>query len=570
MRWSQALIETLRESPAEAEVPSHAWMLRAGLIRKVAAGLYDWLPLGLRVLRRVEQIIREEMDASGALEVLLPILTPAELWQETGRWQQYGHELFRLQDRHERSFALGPTHEEVMTDLVRRVVRSYRQLPVNLYQMHTKFRDEIRPRFGVMRAREFVMKDAYSFDLDDAGAEQSYQKMVATYHRIFQRCGLDFRAVEADSGNIGGSFSAEFMVLAETGEEGIASCPACQYAANVEKAPSILRQAADSPLTAIPPMRLVATPGKRTVEEVAAFLGVAPQRVAKTMLYVADDKPYAVVLRGDREVNEIKLKRLLQAQALRPASSEEILALTGAPAGFAGPFGLTAAAGVLTDDSLRGLSEVVTGGNAQDQHAMHVQPGRDFPVADWVDIKTAVAGDACPRCGGSLQIDRGIEVGHTFKLGTKYSQVMQARVLDQTGKERTCVMGCYGIGVSRIVAAAIEQHHDDKGIVWPASLAPYAVVVLTLSANQSAVLEAGERVYTELLQAGVSVLLDDRDERAGIKFKDAELLGFPIIVALGKSLAEGCAEVQVRRSGEKQQVRLDGILAFVAEKMKDV
>ncbi|MBN1595957.1 proline--tRNA ligase, partial [candidate division FCPU426 bacterium] len=476
MRWSKILLETLKEVPAEAEVVSHQLMVRAGLIKKLASGLYHYMPLGWRVIRKIEQIVREEMDAAGAVEVQMPILSPAELWQETGRWSKYGAELFRVKDRHDREFALGPTHEEVITDLVRRTVKSYRQLPVNLYQIHTKFRDEIRPRFGVMRAREFLMKDAYSFDRDEPGAEAAYKRMFETYQRIFRRCGLRFKAVEADSGAIGGSFSSEFMVLAETGEEAIATCSQCQYAANVEKAEGRLPQPnATEPRAS---RRLVDTPGKHTVEEVAEFLHVPVTRLAKTMIYAEGDELVAVIIRGDREVNEITLQNALHATTLMLATPEQIEKATGAPVGFAGPFDLRGIKRIIMDDSLAGATNLVTGGNRADTHAVDVNSGVDFTPDRIINVRLVKEGDLCPRCGAVLTIARGIEVGHVFKLGNKYSQAMQATFLDEAGKENLCVMGCYGIGVSRVAAAAIEQNHDEYGIIWPLPLSPYQVIIL--------------------------------------------------------------------------------------------
>lgn len=552
MRWNQTLLETLKEIPSEAEVVSHQLMVRAGLIRKVAAGLYNYLPLGWRSLRKIENIVREEMDAAGAVEVQMPILSPAELWQETGRWDKYGAELFRVRDRHERDFALGPTHEEVITDMVRKIVRSYRQLPVNLYQIHTKFRDEIRPRFGVMRAREFIMKDAYSFDRDEAAAEASYAKMFQTYHRIFQRCGLRFKAVEADPGAIGGSFSSEFMVLAATGEEAIASCTQCAYAANVEKAQGRL---ATPPVSEEPAARqLVDTPGKHTVEEVAAFLKVPTSRLAKTLLYSADGALVAVVIRGDREVNEIKLKNHLATNTLTLATPEQIQNATGAPVGFAGPFDLRGVAQILMDDSLSNANNLVTGGNRADTHAMGVNPGRDFKPTQVLDLRQAQAGDLCPQCGAVLEIERGIEVGHVFKLGQKYSQAMKASFLDESGQEQFCVMGCYGIGVSRIAAAAIEQNHDEHGIIWPLPIAPYQVVLLPVAPKDPKAGAMAEEVYQELQTAGVEALMDDRDERAGIKFKDADLIGIPLRLTFGKHAAENLIEVKRRDTGALELV----------------
>ncbi len=569
MRWSQTLLETLKENPAEAEVVSHQLMVRAGLIRKVAAGIYDYLPLGWRVLQKIERIIREEMNAAGAVEVMLPILSPAELWQESGRWDLYGAELFRVRDRHERDFALGPTHEEVITDLVRRTVRSYRQLPLTLYQIQTKFRDEIRPRFGVMRAREFLMKDAYSFDRDEAGAEAAYQRMFAAYQRIFRRCGLRFKAVEADPGAIGGSFSSEFMVLAATGEEAIATCPGCRYAANTEKAGGRLP---DPVLTGAVPedLRLVATPGKHTVEEVSAFLGVSPRQLAKTLLYLADGKLIAVVIRGDREVNEVKLRNALGAARLELAGPERIQAATGAPVGFSGPFGLRGVAEVLLDDSLQGAVNLVTGGNRAEQHALGVAVGRDFTPDRVLDVRLAQAGDLCPACGTPLEIERGIEVGHVFKLGLKYSRALKAVFLDETGREQLCVMGCYGIGVSRIAAAAIEQNHDAHGILWPLALAPYPVCLLPIVPNDPAADRLAEEVYAELQAAGLEVFLDDRAERAGVKFKDADLLGIPLRLTFGKRASENLVEIKVRGREAVELTPRERVVGRVQELMREL
>jgi prolyl-tRNA synthetase len=561
MRWTQTLLETQKETPAEAEIVSHKLMVRAGLIRKLAAGLYNYLPLGFRTIRKIEQIVREEMDAANAVEVQMPILSPAELWQETGRWSKYGAELFRVKDRHEREFALGPTHEEVITDIVRKSIRSYRQLPINLYQLHTKFRDEIRPRFGIMRAREFIMKDAYSFDRDEKSAEASYKKMFETYHRIFQRCGLRFKAVEADSGAIGGSFSSEFMVLAETGEEAIASCTQCAYAANTEKAQGKLGE----PNTAEAPQErtLVPTPGKHTVEEVAEFLKVPITRLAKTMLYASDGKIVVVVIRGDREVNEIKLKNVLNVTELMLATPEQIKRVTGAPVGFAGPFDLKGVEKIVMDNSLEGASNLVSGGNQGDTHATGVTIGRDFTPDDVCDVRVAQAGDRCPLCGEAMTIERGIEVGHVFKLGTKYSQAMKATFLDEEGKEQYCVMGCYGIGISRIAAAAIEQNHDEFGIQWPMPLAPYQVVLLPVAHKDPKAMEMAEAVYSELRAAQVEVLLDDRDERAGIKFKDADLIGIPLRLTFGKSVAENKIELKRRDQKEPELVMRSEIVQRV-------
>ena len=547
MRQSHFLIPTLREDPGEAEIVSHRLMLRAGMIRKVAAGIYTYLPLGLRVIRKVERIIREELNKAGAQEVLMPIASPAELWQETGRWDIYGKELFRFKDRHERDFCLGPTHEEVITDLVRREIRSYRQLPANFYQIQTKFRDEIRPRFGLMRGREFIMKDAYSFDADEAGAKESYRKMYEAYKAIFTRCGLSFRPVEADTGLIGGTSSHEFMVLADTGEEGIAVCDACDYAANVERA-ELQEHAHKPPPETLREKRRVPTPGKKTVEEVTAFLKVPATQLVKTLLYRADGKTVAVLIRGDHAVNEIKLKKALGAMDLVMADSATVEQLSGAPVGFAGPIGLSGLT-MLADHAVKPLTNVVVGGNKADTHWVDANPGRDFTPHRYTDLRYAVAGDACPRCAKPMRIVRGIEVGHVFMLGTKYSEKMKALYLDKQGREQMMVMGCYGIGVGRTAAAAIEQNHDAKGIIWPAPLAPFHVHVLPL-ADKGKVLEAAVALESEFEKAGIGVLLDDRDERPGVKFNDADLIGCPYQVVIGeKNLSQGLMELKERRTG---------------------
>jgi prolyl-tRNA synthetase len=566
MRYSQFLLNTLKETPADAEVTSHQLMLRTSMIRKAAAGIYSYLPLGLRSLRKVEQIVREEMNRAGAIELLMPMVVPAELWQESGRWAQYGKELLRLKDRKEADFCLGPTHEEVITDVVRREVRSYRQLPLNLYQIQTKFRDEIRPRFGLMRGREFVMKDAYSFDLDDAGADAAYEKMYQAYRRIFIRCGLKFRAVEADTGNIGGSASHEFMVLAESGEDAIVSCDSCEYAANVEKAelrpPSVTNAAnfIDDKIE----LTLVETPARKTIEDVALFLGLEPAQLVKTLLVKTDaGEILAVLLRGDRELNEIKLCRLLGCNDLELASEEEVVAATGAPTGFAGPVGLKLR--IFADHEVAAMGACVVGANRKDYHYTGAQAGRDFTVEAFADLRQATAGEPCPRCSGHLEAWRGIEVGHVFKLGTKYSQALGATVLDEQGQERVLVMGCYGIGIGRIVAAAIEQNHDAGGIIWPLPIAPFQVIITLLNPNDAPVAAAAEELYRQLREAGIEVLFDDRDERPGSKFKDADLLGIPLRVTVGaRGLKEGALELQQRRGGERSMLPLATAAAEVA------
>ncbi len=552
MRTSQLLIPTLREDPGEAETVSHRLMLRAGLIRKVAAGIYTYLPLGLRVIRKVEQIIREEMNRAGAQELLMPIASPAELWKETGRWNFYGKELVRFKDRHERDFCLGPTHEEIITDLFRREVRSYRQLPMNFYQIQTKFRDEIRPRFGLMRGREFIMKDAYSFDKDEAGAQVSYQKMYDAYCRIFTRCGLTFRPVEADTGLIGGTSSHEFMVLAETGEETIVYSDRGTYAANVERAEVL--PPAESDTSALRPLQTVSTPGCRTVEDVAAFLKIPPQQLVKTLLYSTGTDTVAVLIRGDHDANEIKIKRLLGVPELELASPTTVERVTEAPVGFAGPIGLKGVR-IVADHAVKALRNIVVGGNQAATHHLDANLGRDFQVEQFADLRSARAGDPSPRKDGTLKATKGIEVGHVFMLGTKYSKVMNASYLDPQGQETLAVMGCYGIGVGRTAAAAIEQNHDEKGIIWPFPIAPFHVHLLALSQSSSTT-QATAQLYQELIAAGFEVLWDDRDERAGVKFNDADLLGAPFQVVIGdKSLAEGLIELKSRKDNEKVKLQ---------------
>jgi len=566
MRYSQYFLPTLKETPGDAEVASHQLMARAGMIRKVAAGVYDYLPFGLRVIRKVENIVREEMNRAGAIELLMPAVNPADLWQQSGRWQQYGKELLRFKDRKETDFCIGPTHEEVVTEIVRGTVNSYRQLPLNLYQIQTKFRDEIRPRFGLMRGREFIMKDAYSFDVDDAGADLSYRKMYNAYRRIFERCGLQFRAVEADSGAIGGSFSHEFMVLAETGEDAIVSCNCCDYAANVEKA----EVRAPTGEAAPPAMELgkVKTPNLKSIEDVAAFLNENPQKMVKTlMLQNEREENVAVLLRGDHKLNEVKLCNFLGCNHLQMADEALVRKLTGAPTGFSGPIGLTCR--VLADQALAIMSDFGLGANEENFHLTGANHGRDFQVEAFVDLREAMAGDPCPRCEGKLESWRGIEVGHVFKLGTKYSEAMHATVLDAQGKERTLIMGCYGIGVGRTAAAAIEQNHDENGIIWPMPLAPFQVIVTLLNPNDETVLAAGEALYEQLVAEGLEVLLDDRDERPGSKFKDAELLGIPLRVTIGaRGLKEQSFELQERQTGEKSLLPVDDAAETIAAQVR--
>jgi prolyl-tRNA synthetase len=553
MRWSRTFIHTLRQDPADAEVISQRLMTRAGMISKLASGIYNYLPLGRRSLVKLEAIIREEMERAGSAELVMPAVQPAELWQESGRWYEYGPELLRIKDRHEREFCLGPTHEEVITDIVRRTVTSYRQLPVNLYQIQTKFRDEIRPRFGLMRGREFIMKDAYTFHADEAGLDLAYRAMESAYRRVFERCALGYTQVEADTGNIGGSESHEFMVLADTGEDAILSCPECHYGANVEKAAAgPVAPAPPWPLAASDEPKLVRTPDMRSVDEVAQFLGIAPAHLIKTLVFETDKEFVAVLIRGDLEVNEIKLKNGLGCSHLQLASEADIERITGGPQGFSGPVGL-AGVRVIADPTVMELEMAATGANAADTHLVSVVPKRDFEPASVLDVRLAAAGDPCPHCTATLIEKRGIEVGHIFKLGTKYSESMKCRFQDSEGNEQPMIMGCYGLGVGRTLAAAVEQNHDEKGIVWPLPLAPYEVLLVVLNADKPPVVEAANDLYLQLRDAGIDVLFDDRPERPGVKFNDMDLIGFPVRAVLGqRGLEAGELELSLRRDGDKR------------------
>ena len=568
MLFSRMLIPTLKETPAEAEAISHKLLLRAGMIRKVTSGIYNYLPLGRKVLAKVERIVKEEMDRAGAQEVLMPAVQPAELWQESGRWGVYGKELLRFMDRHERDYCFGPTHEEVITDLVRREVHSYRQLPLNLYQVQTKFRDEIRPRFGLIRSREFIMKDGYSFHKSETGAEACYQDMYDAYKRIFERCGLKFKVVEADSGPIGGSYSHEFMVLADTGEDLVVSCNACDYAANLEKAEVPLDL--QNPGAPAGDKELVATPGVRTVEEVAAFLKVKPKDIVKTLIYETNDirGAVAILIRGDHEVNEVKVKNLLGVTDLTLASLIRVQELTGAEAGFAGPVGLEIP--IYADQAVVRMNAMITGANRDNHHLLRVHPQRDFKITQAADLRNVTDRDPCPRCRGKLTFLRGIEVGHIFKLGTKYSKALKAVYLDQDGAEQYIYMGCYGIGVSRIVAAAIEQGNDANGIIFPMALAPVQVALIPISLTDAAVKDTVFKLHDELAAAGLDVLLDDRDERPGVKFKDCDLLGIPLRVVIGaKTLAQGQAEVKERRAKDPEFVALAGLTDYLKQRINE-
>lgn len=549
MRFSQLLIPTLKETPSEAEVVSHQLLLRAGFIRKLSSGIYTYLPMGLAAIRKVERIVREEMNRAGAQELLLPMVQPGDLWKESGRWDKYGPELLRFTDRHARESCLGPTHEEVITDLIRFNVHSYKELPLNLYQIQTKFRDEIRPRFGLMRGREFIMKDGYSFDATDEGADETYKKMHQAYHRIFARCGLAFRAVEADTGTIGGSFSHEFMVLADTGEDTIVICKCCDYAANMEKA-----RCQTPPVTEAPSLlalEKVETPGKKKVAAVTEFLGISAKQLVKTLVYMAEGKPVAVLLRGDHEVQTVKLANALGVNIdnLRLADDKEIFDATGVPSGYLGPISLTIP--VLADSELTRMHNFVIGAGEKNFHLLNANFNRDFKVQTIADLRQVTREDHCPACGGDLSLTRGIEVGHIFKLGTKYSEALKATFLNSQGAEQPFIMGCYGIGVSRTVAAAIEQNHDKDGMIFPLPIAPFQVILLNLSPKDEAITAATGELYDFLGNNGIEALLDDRDERPGSKFKDADLLGIPYRVMVGKSFAEkGLVEIRNRATGD--------------------
>ena len=563
MRTSQLYAPTLREVPAEAEVISHKLMLRAGMIRKAAGGLYTYLPLAWRTIRKIEQIIREEMDAAGGQEIAMPIVQPSELWKETGRWEVYGDEMFRVNDRHGREFCLGPTHEEMVTSIVRDEVRSYKQLPLMLYQIQNKYRDEIRPRFGLMRGREFIMKDLYSFDKDEEGMRVSYKKMYDAYTNIFTRCGLKFRPVEADNGAIGGGGSHEFTVLADAGESNIAYCEKCDYAASDEKAELKAIRAEGEELL---PLEKVETPGTKTIALVADYLKVPVEKTIKAVAYQNEkDEVILVFVRGDHEVNEVKVQNAVGAIALRMADETAIRSIGGEP-GFMSPIGIKKGTKIVVDATVMEMQNAVAGANEVDVHYKNVTPKRDFGEPIIADLRLVQEGDPCPHCGAPLKMTRGIEAGQVFMLGTKYSEALHATFLDESGKEKPLVMGCYGIGVGRTMAAAIEQNNDKDGIIWPRAIAPFEVVVVPVNAKVPEQLELAEKIYGELKTAGVDVLLDDRKERAGVKFKDCDLIGYPIRVTVGpKAVEEGMIELRIRKSGETFNEPQKNYLAKVQE-----
>lgn len=555
MKMSNMLMLTLREVPAEAEIESHKLMLRSGMMRKMASGVYNYMPLGLKTLKNIEDIIREEMNAAGAQEFLASALLPAELWQESGRWDVYGAEMFRLKDRNNRDFCLGPTHEEVFTDIARNEIKSYKQLPLNLYQIQTKYRDERRPRFGVMRSREFVMKDAYSFDKDQAGLDLSYNKMHDAYVKIFNRCGIDAKCVAADSGAIGGSNSAEFMVKSEVGEDDVVFCTACDYAANIEKAEATPDIAQAEELLEV---EKVATPDSRGIDEVSSYLNVSPKKTVKLLMYNIDGKIVGVVVRGDREVNEVKVSNAANAATdIMMASHEEYKNATGCEVGFGGPVGLKADL-LLVDEEVKNMYNMIVGANETGYHLKNVNYGRDFEgvVGDFRNIEN---GEKCPVCGEKVSIARGTEVGHIFKLGTKYSEAMNATFIDENGKNTPFVMGCYGIGVTRTMASIIEQHHDENGIIWPLSVAPYHVSVIPVNIKDEEQMKVAEELYNSLKDLGVEVLMDDRNERAGVKFKDSEIIGIPMRVTVGKKISEGAVEFKLRAGGDNEVIKIEDV-----------
>jgi len=563
MKWSEALISTLRENPADAEIISHKLMIRAGMVRKLVAGAYSYLPLGFKSLKKVESIIREEMNKASAQELLLPAIHSSELWKKTGRYELLGEDMIKYKDRHNREMVLGPTHEEVITDLVSREVSSYRQLPLILYQIQTKFRDEPRPRFGIIRSCEFIMKDAYSFNIDAEDLGKSYKKMYDAYCAIFKRCGLNYVAVEADPGFMGGNVSHEFMVPATNGEDEILVCTSCDYAASLAVAKCVEQKVKESPKSKPKAIKEVSTPNVTTVEKVSQLLKVKPSQLVKTIIYIADDKPIAILVGGDFEVNETKVKNALKATTLELADEKAITRLTKGPMGYSGPVGLKSTR-IMADHSLKGMKDFVTGANKKDAHLLNVNLDRDFKVDEWLDLRVVTKDDPCPKCGKKIKIEHAIEVGHTFKLGTKYSKSLNAVYLDKDGKEKEIIMGCYGIGVNRIIAASVEQNNDTDGIIWPLSISPYEIVVVPINILDEKLRSASEKVYKRLKSAGFDVLFDDRDERAGIKFKDIDLIGIPLrIVVSDKNLKQGKLEAKLRSSKQTLSISEEGVIEGV-------
>lgn len=565
MRVSKLFMPTLREVPSEAEIASHQLMLRAALMRKLASGVYNFLPLGLRVLRKIEEVVRQEMNREGAQEILCSALLPSELWRESGRWEVFGPEMFKLKDRNDREFCLGPTHEEVFTDIIRNEIKSYKDMPLNLYQIQTKYRDERRPRFGVMRSREFIMKDAYSFDTSWEGLDEAFNKMYRAYNKIFARCGLDFKAVEADTGAMGGTGSMEFMVKSDIGEAEVVFCTSCDYAANMEKAPTF--EANISNGEDIKNIEKIETPHARTIEELVKFFNTTPEKFAKTLIYKADDKVIAVMVRGDRDVNETKVINQVKCINFEMADAETVKRATGADVGFAGPIGIKVDE-LLIDYEVKNIKNMIVGANETGYHIINVNYGRDFngTVGDFRNI---TQDDRCPKCGGNITINRGIEVGHIFKLGTKYSEKMNATFVDEKGEQKPIIMGCYGIGINRTMAAIIEQNHDEKGIIWPISIAPYKVIVVPVAMKDEEQVKVAEEIYNKLNDMGIETLIDDRDERAGVKFNDADLIGIPIRITVGKKIKDGIVEFKLRNSSEVIDIKVEDVYNRVLEVIEE-
>lgn len=563
MKASKLLMPTLREAPAEAEISSHILMMRAALISKLAAGVYSYLPLGLKVLHNVQNIIREEMDRAGAQELLMSALLPAECYQKSGRWERFGDDMFRLKDRNDRDFCLGPTHEEIFTQTVIDSVHSYRDYPFTLYQMQTKYRDERRPRFGVMRTREFIMKDAYSFDTTKEGLDESYKAMYDAYRRIFDRLGLNYMIVDADTGAMGGSGSQEFMVISEVGEDTIAYCEDCRYSANIEKAVCVAPETSNEEMKE---KHKIGTPNARTIDEVAAFFGKDAKSFVKTMIYNCDGKLYAVLVRGDREINEVKLANITGAAEVALADAEDVVKITGAKVGFAGPVNLSAP--IIADNEVMAMRNFIVGANETDCHIENVNPGRDFTPEITADIRSIEEGDICPVCGKRIKTAQGIEVGHIFKLGTKYSDALGLTYRDETGEDKSVIMGCYGIGVNRCLAAVIEQNHDDNGIIWPVSVAPYKAVVVPVNVNDSVQANMAEEITKRLEDEGIEVIIDDRDERPGVKFKDWDLIGIPVRITVGKKAGEGLVEYKLRNEAEFELLEKEEAIKKALEYIK--
>ncbi len=555
MRWTQALIPTLKETPAEAEAISHKLMVRAGLIRKLSAGAYSYLPLGFRVLKKVENIVREEMDSTGAQEMLMPAIQPPDLWKKTGRYNELGEDMIKFKDRSGREMVLGPTHEEVITDIARAEIRSYRDMPKILYQIQTKFRDEARPRFGVVRSKEFIMKDAYSFDADKQGLDRSYDKMYKAYSRIFKRCGLDFIIVKADPGVMGGSESAEFLVLAEAGEDIIVVCN-CGFASSLDLAECVVSETRNQkPETRTEKIQEVDTPGITTVDKVSKLLGVKPQQLIKTLIYLADDKSIVILIRGDHDLNEAKLRKILKCAKLTLADESTVEKVTGAPLGFSGPVGLKGMR-IIADEAVKGITNGITGANKKDKHLMNVCEARDFKAEDYLDLRTIKDEDLCPKCKKrKVSLKRAIELGHVFKLGTRYTKALDANYLDKNGKERPIIMGCYGIGINRIMAAVIEKYNDDKGIIWPKAISPYDAIIIALNIKKEKISSAANKIYTQLEDENVSCLLDDRDVSPGVKFNDADLIGIPLQIIIGPNTIKS-DKLEIKERGEKTKKKV--------------